>query len=79
MPDEDERKTLASLAIQATLTADIRYAHHESVRHRIQSDLGDGKSELNQKLERWWMIDFPSFRKEVGTALGKRYSPEGKS
>jgi type I restriction-modification system DNA methylase subunit len=70
-PDEDEKETLASLAMQATLVADERYAQHESVRHRIRSDLGDGKKKLNQKLERWWTIDFASFRKEVGTALGK--------
>lgn len=71
VPDENERETLAALAMRATSIANERYAHHQSVRHRIQTDLGDGKTGLNQKLEKWWMTDFPSFRKEVGTALGK--------
>ena len=70
-PNVDEREKLASLAMQATSTAEKRYAHHEFVRHRIRTDLGNGKRELNQKLDRWWMTDFASFRKEVGTALGK--------
>lgn len=71
VPGENERETLAALAMRATSIANERHAHHQSVRHRIQTDLGDGKRGLNQKLEKWWMTDFPSFRKEVGTALGK--------
>jgi hypothetical protein len=71
VPDENERETLAALAMRATSIANERYAHHQSVRHRIQSDLGDGTRKLNQRLEQWWTTDFPSFRKEVGMVLGK--------
>ncbi len=71
VPDENERETLATLAMRATSIANQRYAHHQSVRHRIRTDLRDGKRGLNQKLEKWWTTDFSSFRKEIGTALGK--------
>jgi hypothetical protein len=71
IPDEDEKQQLAALATSATSIAEKRYGLHESVRHRIKTDLGDGKRALNQKLEKWWAIDFPGFRKEVGAALRK--------
>jgi hypothetical protein len=71
IPDEGEKVRLATLAVAATSIAEKRYGLHESVRHRIKTDLGESKNALNQKLEKWWTIDFPGFRQEVGTALRK--------
>lgn len=69
MPGPDEKEALATLALRATAIAQARYELHQSVRHRVRSDLGHGKSQLNQKLENWWTISFPDFREEVGRAL----------
>jgi hypothetical protein len=69
VPSDEEKETLAKLALQATSIAGKRYGLHQSVRHRIRTDLGGGKGELNQKLESWWTMDFPGFRKEVRSAL----------
>lgn len=70
-PDHEEKETLANLAMRATSLAVKRYGLHESVRHRIKSDLANGKTALNQKLEKWWTTDFPEFRRQVEAALGK--------
>jgi len=71
VPGDDECEALAALALRASATAEMRYELHQSVRHRVQTDLGHEKSRLNQKLEKWWTISFPDFRKEVGRALGR--------
>ena len=68
-PDERGKEKLAELALSATSTAQERYELHESVRHRILTDLAGGEGKLNQKLTAWWTIDFPTFRKEAAKAL----------
>ncbi|MDT8390816.1 MAG: DNA methyltransferase [Lentisphaeria bacterium] len=71
IPDvsEPDQEALAEFAKAATATARKRYALHEKVRHRIQTDLDDGTHKLNQKLDSWWDLDFRGFRKEVKKAF----------
>lgn len=70
-PSDDMKQRLATLAMGATSLAVKRYGLHESVRHRIKTDLADGKTALNQKLEKWWETAFPEFRRQVETTLRK--------
>ena len=45
--------------------ARARYALHQRVRHRLQTDLGTPDTSLNQKLTAWWNSDFAALRAEV--------------
>jgi hypothetical protein len=49
--------------------ARTRYTLHERARRRILTDLGGSGGKLNQKLTRWWDLDFAAFRAEVKKAL----------
>ncbi len=71
---EAEQATLGALALVITGQALARYTLHRQVRHRILTDLGRPGQSLNQKLFRWWELDFPAFRSQVTTAL-KREIP----
>jgi hypothetical protein len=62
---ESEKETVGSLAQQITELARTRYAFHQRVRHRLQSDLGVPETRLNQKLTAWWEQDFSTLRAEV--------------
>ena len=65
----EEKDCLSELAVKATQTASDRYQLHESVRHRIRTDLHSRAGKLNQKLHDWWTLDFGEFRTEVRKAL----------
>ena len=67
--DQPTKTALADLAVRATAIARERYAHHEHVRHRLLTDLGQEDHKLNQKLHAWWTIDFATFRKEIKKTL----------
>lgn len=71
VPDvpESDRDILANLALRATQTAEERYQLHESVRHRILTDLGNGSGKLNKKLFSWWETGFTDLRKQVKKAF----------
>lgn len=46
--------------------AEERYTLQETVRRRILDLLPDFSSaKLNEKMKKWWTLDFPTFRKEV--------------
>ena len=68
--DTPESKPLADLASTITEFARIRYALHNQVRGRIQSDLGAPGLMLNQKLTAWWELPhLAAFRAELKKAL----------
>lgn len=60
-----EREALGTLAMHITELARSRYQLHQRVRRRIQQDLSTSGIALNQKLMRWWELDFPAFRAQV--------------
>jgi hypothetical protein len=57
--------TFLNLSLQITAAAQARYQLHQQIRHRILTDLGDGKGKLNLALSAWWGLDFPTFRAQV--------------
>ncbi|MFN3651307.1 MAG: Eco57I restriction-modification methylase domain-containing protein [Armatimonadota bacterium] len=61
----DERVAITNLTTQTTQLARTRYALHQQVRHRVQTDLGEPDKPLNQKLTAWWTLTFGVFRAEV--------------
>ncbi len=67
-PPED-RDVIAALASSLGDRARSRYQLHDRSRNRISTDLGEPGVGLNQKLTRWWTLDFPAFRTEIQKAL----------
>jgi hypothetical protein len=63
-PDAD-RDAIGTLALEITAEAKKRYALHEKVRQRLQTDFGSSGTALNQKLTAWWSLDFPGLRREL--------------
>ncbi len=64
-----QESELAEIAEAITAQARERYALHESVRHRIATDLGEG-GKLNTKLTEWWALaDGAELRAEVKKAF----------
>ncbi len=74
IPSTDDRATVGTLATELSAQASTRYELGQSVRHRIQSDLGTPDKKLNQKLTAWWELDFTSFRTEINKVF-KREIP----
>ena len=62
---DDERRRVAELADNITAKAVERHELHRRSRHRILTDLGTSEGKLNQKLTRWWELDFSGLRREV--------------
>lgn len=60
----DQESQLADHAEQITALARSRYQLHESIRHRIRTDLAQGGS-LNEKLSEWWELPVTNFNAEV--------------
>jgi hypothetical protein len=64
-----DKDVIAALAISLSDRAKSRYQLHDSVRNRVSTDLSAPGVTLNQKLTKWWTLDFPTFRTEVQKAL----------
>ncbi len=63
-----QEAALGELAEAITDLARTRYALHEAIRGRIRDDLGAG-GKLNNALDEWWALDFPTLRAEVKKAF----------
>ncbi len=68
--NSSNRNILSNLGTQIAAFAQSRYALHNQVRGRIQSDLGAPGLTLNQKLTAWWELPhLAAFRAELKKAL----------
>lgn len=64
-----QESSLGALAEEITALAGSRYRLHESARHRIGADLGQG-GKLNEALQAWWDLpDLTAFREQVNRAF----------
>jgi len=64
------RQAVADLAQKLTDWSRQRYQVHRAVLHRVRSDLLPPSGRPNQRLERWWELDFAAFLAEVKKAGG---------
>ncbi len=73
IPDapDAERQVVAALAQKLTDLSRQRYQVRRATGHRIQVDLLPQGVRLNQKLGRWWELDFTAFRTEVKKCGGQ--------
>ncbi len=67
----DTQAAIGTLAQELSQLALARYHLHQQVRHRILTDLATPGHTLNQKLTKWWELDFPNVRREVKQRFGK--------
>jgi len=67
---DTQKQQIAKLAEQCQTLAESRYQKQEAIRRRIP-DLcpAEKEAKLNTKLKNWWMLDFPTFRKEIKKAF----------
>src|SRR5690606_29051899 len=64
-----QESDLGAIAEEITTLARQRYQFHEVMRHRIQTDLGQGEK-LNTRLAEWWTLsDGADLRSEVQKAF----------
>jgi hypothetical protein len=64
--DEVVFQQIGTFGSRITELAKSRYALHERARNRIRTDLAPPENQkLNQKLTRWWELDFPAFREQI--------------
>lgn len=61
----NQREALSTLGLATTEYARTRYALHQKMRHRMQSDLLPASRTLNEKLTSWWRLDVASLRAEL--------------
>lgn len=70
IPDHEQQQ-LETFAKRLTDLSHQRYQLHRATCHRILVDLLPPGGRLNQKLDRWWELDFPSFRTEAKKCGGQ--------
>src|SRR5207244_1659304 len=56
---------IGKLAQLLTEKAKQRYEVRQRMSHRIENDLGNSHTKLNQRLTTWWELTFQGFRAEV--------------
>lgn len=66
---DEEKAAVAEIAEKATGKATERHELHRRAQRRILTDFGTAGSKLNQKLTRWWELDFSGFRAEIKKAF----------